>query len=39
MLMLLIRDGILYFGVVFAAFLFNLLIWAVAPVRKLPFDA
>jgi len=34
MLMLLIRDGVIYFGVVFAAFLFNLLVWAVAPVRQ-----
>lgn len=34
MLMLLIRDGIVYFGVVFAAFLFNLLVFAVAPVRR-----
>jgi hypothetical protein len=34
LLMLLIRDGILYFGVVFAAFLFNLLVFAVAPVRR-----
>lgn len=32
MLMLLIRDGVIYFGVVFAAFLFNLLVWAFGPV-------
>lgn len=34
MLMILIRDGFIYFGVVFAAFLFNLLVWASAPVRS-----
>jgi hypothetical protein len=34
MLTLLIRDGIVYFVVVFAAFLFNLLVFAVAPVRR-----
>jgi len=33
-LMLLIRDGIIYFGVVFVAFLFNLLVWAIGPVRS-----
>lgn len=33
-LMLLIRDGFIYFGVVFAAFLFNLLVWAIGPVRS-----
>lgn len=41
MLMLLIRDGILYFTVVFLAFLFNLLVWALAPVSLaiLPHDS
>ncbi|KIM33085.1 hypothetical protein M408DRAFT_191738 [Serendipita vermifera MAFF 305830] len=40
MLMLLIRDGFIYFGVVFAAFLFNLLVWALAPLSLalLPHD-
>jgi hypothetical protein len=32
--MLLIRDGFIYFGVVFAAFLFNLFVWAIGPVRS-----
>ncbi|CCA72452.1 hypothetical protein PIIN_06388 [Serendipita indica DSM 11827] len=41
LLMLLIRDGILFFGVVFIAFLFNLLVWAVGPISLaiLPHDS
>ncbi|KAG8778593.1 hypothetical protein FRC15_010662 [Serendipita sp. 397] len=41
MLMLLIRDGMLYFTIVFIAFLFNLLVWAIAPISLaiLPHDS